>query len=252
MMHLVDVIVQILTALSRFAPQKWWDKRELHLLWVMFPADSMMTIHSDVKNKLKVTYGEGESPVTELTKRRFLLRNIGSKAIDREESPLQWQAPGPILHVVFPEAGDHKSPITVAINPENDHKIDIQWKNEYLNPEAQGYIEVEYDDLKESHPSGLSGSRKDTVISNKVVASAHEQREQRNVTRKLILAAPILGWVAGSIFTVSAAILQVDHVLYVPLVASFVTAFGTYVGINSAFAKARIEREEREEKEVTD
>lgn len=247
MTYLMNIIIPILTALSQVALPRWWGKREFRLLWVMFPADSMVTIHVDVE-KLKVTYGEYK--VTKLTKRRFLLRNTGSKAILSEKSPLQWQAPGPILDFGPSEADDDdESPITVAINAENDRKIDIQWKKEYLNPEAQGYIEVIYDDRKEPHPSGLSGSRKDTVISNKVVASAHEQREQRNVTRKLILAAPILGWVAGSIFTVSAAILQVDHVLYVPLVASFVTAFGTYVGINSAFAKARIEREE---KEVTD
>lgn len=190
MPYFTEIIVAVLALLSGVvgvALSRWWDKRKFRLLWVAFPPDSMMKIHGDVAEKLRVSYGGDE--VTNLTKRRFLLRNTGYKAIDREEHPLQWQAPGPVLDCGTPEAGGMPL-LTVAVNSDDKHKIDIQWKENYLNPRDQEYVEVVYDDRKEDYSLRLLGSRRETTILNKNVAPAYEQQ---NTTRKRFFAATFVG-----------------------------------------------------------
>lgn len=246
MPYLMESIIAIFGVTSGVVLSRWWDKRRFRLLWVRFPPNSMMTIHDDVSNKLEVTYGGDK--VTNLTKRRFLLRNTGYKAIEREKSALQWQAPGPVLEVGPPEE-DSVSPITVAINADDRRKIDIQWEN-YLNPKKGRYIDVIYDDCKKRHSLELLGSRKDTTIINKSYTSANEQLK---TTQNQVVAATFVGLFLSlvSAFLVGTPQLYGFQIFYMPLVTFFVT----YTGVSLAFKahvslafKAHLEHGEKRKK----
>lgn len=239
-----EIIVAVLTLLGGVvgvALSRWWDRRKFRLLWIALPPDSMMKIHGDVAEKLKVSYGEDE--VTNLTKRSFLLRNIGYKAINKEEHPLQWQAPGPVLDCGTPEAG---SLLTVTVNSEDKHKIDIQWKEDYLNPGAREHVEVLYDARKEDYSLRLLGSRRETIISNK---SASPVYELQHTTRKQFLAATFVGvFFAGlaSVFLLMSDLYRVTSPL------SLVTFVVVYLGVVSSFAIARARIEYKEKRQAED
>lgn len=189
-----------------------------------------MKIHGDVAKELKVSYGDDE--VTNLTKRRFLLRNAGYKAIDKEKHPLQWQAPGPVFNCGTPEAGD-MSLLTVAVNSEDKRKIDIQWKEDYLNSGEQEYVEVVYDDRKEDCSLRLSGSRRDTIILNKSVAPAYEQQD---TSWKRFFAATSVGVFSASLASI---FLSMSDLYRSTAPLSLVTFFVVYMGVISSFAIAR-------------
>ena len=236
MEYLSEIIAVAVSALfsglGGFALSRWWDTNKLRLQWFVFPPVSMMTIHSDVAEKLKVSYGKYE--ITNLTKRRFLLRNTGYRDINDETRPLQCQAPGFILDCSTSPAGGCESRLKVSVNSEDRRKIDIHWE-EYISSGHQEYVDVLYDDRKELHSVRLSGSRRQTtILPAKHVPSDYEQRR---VTRKLIGWSAIGGGVAGlAIFTVSITGNEAFPPFFGPLVAYVVTIMGTVI----AFARARI------------
>ena len=226
----------LFSGLGVWTLKRWLTKGKYHLEWVVFPSVSMMEIHDDVAEKLCVSYGNVD--VTNLTKRKFLLRNVGSKAIDFEEDPLCWQAPGPVLDCYTFEAGSGAClKVTVSSKDKDNRTIDIQWPN-YFNFGHQEYVEVLYDNRKKPCSLKLSGSRKNTTISS--INVSHEY-EERNATRKRILWATIWGLFVAYAFVaiIYLASLSVDTLAYVPLLMFL----ATLAGVMRSFAKARLEHE---------
>ncbi|MDE0004669.1 MAG: hypothetical protein OXQ29_18415 [Rhodospirillaceae bacterium] len=239
---LTVAITAAFSGVGTWALTRWWENRNLRLQWIVFPPVSMMTIHKDVADKLKISYDD--EAVARLAKRRFLLRNVGHRAIKAENSPLYWQAPGPVLDCgASSTAAGCDSLLTVTVNSKNTRKVDIQW-DEYMNSRHEEYVDVLYDEGKCEGSSSvrLSGRRKETVITTKCVTGDYEQRR---TTRTRIMAVAIV----GSSITIGthASMLQQEGLL--PMVVGQLVVI---VGIMVAFAKARIERMEKRQADNTE
>lgn len=212
----------------------WWVTHKFRLKWLAFPPVSMMAIHDDVVKKLEVAYN-GHT-VSNLTKRRFLLCNVGYRAIKDETLPLQWQAPGPILGCSTSPT-DGQSWVNVSINSENKRRIDIHWEA-YLNSGHREYVDVLYDKHEKLDSVELLGARLDTIILSKCAPSDYEQR---SVTRERIGWSAIGGGIAGlAVYAVSIVNSEAFPPSFGPLVAYVVMIVGTIL----AFVRARIEYNE--------